>query len=241
MDATEGARRQAREHARKRFASVVALPSDEVRLDVAAFCIAAQAHPGIDIDAWCARIDALAADCKPPTFDGVRAHLFEHAGYSGNTVDYADPENSFLDAVIARRTGIPITLSVLMIEVGRRCDVDVRGVGMPGHFLVQDGTDARGRWCDPFHAGACYDLDGCRQLFARVHGTDAGFSEGFLQTTSSPEILARMLTNLEHGRLARDPLQLHWMCEMHLALPGLAEHERARLDGALHAIRARWN
>src|SRR2546430_3628566 len=106
MDATERARRKAREAARKRFSATVAKPAAEVRLDVAAFCIAAQAHPGIDVDAWCGRLDELAAGCETPTFEGARAYLFEREGFTGNVEDYSDPENSFLDSVIARRTGI---------------------------------------------------------------------------------------------------------------------------------------
>ena len=240
MDATEGARRKAREAARRRFDETVARPATDVRLDVAAFCIAAHAHPGIDVDACCARLDELAAGCPTPTFEGVRAYLFEDAGFTGNGRDYADPENSFLDSVLTRRTGIPITLSVLMIEVGRRVGIDVRGVGMPGHFLVQDGSE-EGRWCDPFHGGAECDIEGCRALFASVHGSERGFRPAFLAPVSSHEVLARMLTNLEHGRLGQDPLQLGWMCELHSALPGLGETERARLAGAVRSVRARWN
>jgi hypothetical protein len=241
MDATERARRKAREAARKRFGTTVTKPAAEVRLDVAAFCIAAQAHPGIDVDAWCGRLDELAAGCDAPTFEGVRTYLFQREGFTGNTDDYADPENSFLDSVIARRTGIPITLAVLMMEVGRRLGVDVRGVGMPGHFLVQDGADSQGAWCDPFHRGARYDLQDCRDLFTRLHGTHLGFHPAFLAPSSPHEIVGRMLTNLEHGRLAKDPLQLAWMCRLHLAVPGLAEPERARLDDAVRSVRARWN
>ncbi len=241
MDATEWARRQARAVARKRFGATVTNPAAEVRLDVAAFCIAAHAHPGIDIDAWCARLDELAAGSPAPTFDGVRTYLFEQEGFTGNTHDYSDPENSFLDSVLTRRTGIPITLAVLMIEIGRRLGVDVRGVGMPGHFLVQDGASAEGRWCDPFHGGAQYNLEECRALFARLHGSDYRFHPAFLAPSSPHEILGRMLANLEHGRMAKDPLQLAWMCELHLALPGLGEPERTRLDAATRSVHARWN
>ncbi len=241
MDATEWARRQARAAARQRFATAVGVAAPDVPLDVAAFCIAAQAHPGIDIDAWCTRLDEIAAECSVPTFEGVRAHLFERARFSGNTTDYSDPENSFLDSVITRRAGIPITLSVLMMEVGRRLGVAVRGVGMPGHFLVRAGDNEDGLWCDPFHGGVCYDLGGCRRLFARLHGSARGFQPEFVEASSSHQILARILANLEHGRLAKDPLQLEWMCAMHLALPAVPASERARLAQATRSVHARWN
>src|SRR3954463_9157888 len=105
-----------------RFTAAVAAASAdaqprEMRLDVAAFCIAQCAHPDLNVDDACVRLDLLAADCDEPTFDGVRRFLFGEKEFVGNVNDYADPENSFLDAVLDRRTGIPITLSVLMLEV----------------------------------------------------------------------------------------------------------------------------
>ena len=239
MDATERARQRARELARKRFVSTVDAPDDEIRLDIAALCIAAHAHPGLDIDTSTIRIDELAAGCPTTTFDGVREYLFDAQRFIGNVRDYGDPDNSFLDSVLTRRVGIPITLSVLMMEVGRRVGVDVRGVGMPGHFLVQDAAN-NAAWCDPFHAGAVYDIDDCRRLFARLHG-GRELQPGHLRHTSKVEILGRMLANLEQGRLGTDPLQLAWMCDLHLALPSVPDHERERLRVAVQTARARWN
>ena len=85
--------------------------------------------PGLDVDEWMTRLDELAACCPEPTFEALRAHLFEPGGFAGNLDHYDDPENSFLDSVIVRRLGIPISLSVLMIMVGRRLGVDVAGRG----------------------------------------------------------------------------------------------------------------
>jgi regulator of sirC expression with transglutaminase-like and TPR domain len=225
--------------ARKRFVAAVDGPAADVQLDIAALCIAARLRPALDIDAECARLDDLARGC-PPTFDGMRAHLFDELGFAGNTRDYADPENSFLDAVITRRTGIPISLSVLTMEVGRRLGLTIEGVGMPGHFLVHDGGRP-GVWCDPFHGGELLDFEGCRALFTRVHGATHPFHPAFLTVSTPHEILARMLANLEHGRLARDPLQLSWLCELHRAIPGIGPEEERRLDVALRTTRARWN
>jgi len=228
------------DRARKRFVEAVDVPAPEVRLDIAAFCIAARVRPALDIDAQLARLDDLARGCEPASFDGMRAHLFDELGFTGNSRDYADPENSFLDAVITRRTGIPISLSVLTIEVGRRLGLTVEGVGMPGHFLVHD-ADRPGTWCDPFHGGKLLDLEGCRALFQRVHGGAHGFHPAFLTASTPHAILARMLANLEHGRMARDPLQLTWLCELHRAIPGIGEQEERRLDLVSRSSRARWN
>ena len=218
--------------ARKQFVAAVNRPADDVPLDVAALCIAAQAHRGLDVDEWSARLDALAARCATATFDGLRAHLFEHEGFHGDIEHYADPENSFLDSVIERRRGIPITLSVLMIAIGRRIGVDVRGVGMPGHFLVLDG--ARGDvWCDPFHGGALLDADGCRRRFELLYGGSLTFQPAFLAPTPPPAIVARMLANLERSELASDPVQRAWMCELHLAIPGISYQEQWELADQL--------
>jgi hypothetical protein len=218
--------------ARERFVAAVNRSPDDVLLDVAAFCIAAHAHPGLDVDAWTCRLDTIATRCPDATFDGLRAQLFDRDGFHGDLDNYGDPENSFLDSVIERRRGIPITLSVLMMAVGRRLGVDVRGVGMPGHFLVLDGE--RGdRWCDPFHGGVLLDADGCRRRFDLVYGGTLKFQRAFLDPTPPRAIVARMLANLERGELANDPVQRAWMCELHLAIPGISFHEQWELADQL--------
>jgi regulator of sirC expression with transglutaminase-like and TPR domain len=226
--------------ARHRFADAVGGSDADVRLDVAALCIAAHAHPGVDVDAWCGRLDDLAAGCPEASFDALRRHLFAVEAFTGNRDDYGDPENSFLDSVLTRHVGIPITLSVVTMEVGRRLGLDVRGIGMPGHFMVQDAS-RREVWCDPFHGGRLYSAEDCRALFSQLHGDATPFHPSYLSPTPAHTIIARMLTNLEHGRLAHDPVQLAWMCELHLALPGLDDAERKRLYVATRTARARWN
>jgi regulator of sirC expression with transglutaminase-like and TPR domain len=222
--------------AKQRFAAAVAGDPAGVRLDEAAFCIAACAHPGLDVDDWCGRLDTIASGCGEATFDGIRVHLADTLAFRGNTSEYGDPENSFLDTVIERRTGIPITLSVLMMEVGRRAGVAIDGVGMPGHFLVKERNE-NGVWCDPFGGFARLDADGCRAIFDRVYAGRARFDRSYLAGVNAHAILARMLSNLEHGPLAAEPAHLTWMCDLHLALPDLTADERARLARA----RAAWN
>jgi regulator of sirC expression with transglutaminase-like and TPR domain len=220
--------------ARERFVAAVDQPGAELPLDVAALCIAAHAHPGLDIDEWTGRLDDLAARVPASGFDALAEHLFQRECFVGNIDNYDDPENSFLDSVIDRRLGIPITLSVLMIAVGRRLGIDVQGVGMPGHFLVVDGE--RGNvWCDPFHGGARLDISGCRRRFDLVYGGAMPFQIGFLAPTPPRAIVARMLANLERGKLAGDPVQRAWMCGLHLDIPGIATEERIQLADQLAA------
>ena len=158
--------------------------------------------------------------------------LFEREGFAGNIDHYDDPENSFLDAVIERRLGIPITLSVLMMAVGRRLGVDVQGVGMPGHFLV---LDARAATCGAIPSTAARCSTRPVPAAGSISSTAArlAFQAGFLAPTSPHAILARMLANLERSRLAADPVQRAWMCALHLEIPGVPFDERVQLADQL--------
>jgi regulator of sirC expression with transglutaminase-like and TPR domain len=211
----------------ERFAAVVAPGNTELHLDEAAFCIAAHAHPGLDIDAWCARLDDLASEALQRDFDEVRRLLFVEHDFRGDTERYENPENSFLDSVIERERGIPITLSVVVIEVARRLGIAVDGVGMPGHFLVQE-ADTYGVWTDPFDGGALCQYDDCAAIFDRIYRGLRSLAPGDLSPTPPRAILARMLANLENGPLASDPTQLAWMLRLHVMIPGVPT--RARVD-----------
>jgi regulator of sirC expression with transglutaminase-like and TPR domain len=220
----------------ERFASIVRAPESDLRLDEAAFCIAACARPDaqsrLDVDDWCGRLDALAAASPDPTFEGVRTLLFVTEGFRGNADDYGDPRNSFLDAVIERRCGIPITLSVLLIEVARRQGVEVLGIGMPGHFLVREAAVVD-CWYDAFHGGARLELRDCARLFAALHGVIRPLQAADLVPTPPRAILARMLANLEQGRFGTDPGNLATLCSLHLAIPGVPVDQQVQLLRAL--------
>src|SRR5262245_44001689 len=117
-----------------RFTELVQRSDDDVPLDEAMFVVAAHDHD-VDVDVQLGRLDLLARDA-PARPDALAHHLFDEGGFAGNAAEYADPHNSYLDYVLNRRLGLPITLSILMMEVARRKGVVLRGVGMPGHFLV---------------------------------------------------------------------------------------------------------
>src|SRR5256885_16075663 len=121
-----------------RFAELVNGLEAALPLDEAGLLIAAHAKPELDVGEQLARFDALADRVGEPTLDGLRRLLFRDLGFAGNEDDYFDPRNSYLDDVLERRTGIPISLAVVMMEVGRRVGVPLSGVSMPGHFLVPD-------------------------------------------------------------------------------------------------------
>jgi regulator of sirC expression with transglutaminase-like and TPR domain len=216
-----------------RFAALVARPDDEIPLDEAALLIAAHARPEIDIAAELARLDDLAAGCKEPTLDGLTHHLFDELGFRGNTENYGDPDNSYLDQVVRRRLGIPITLSVVTMEVGRRLGVSLAGVGMPGHFLVRHRTDPN-IFLDPFGGGQRLDATGCQAIFRSLGGT--GWEESFLAPVGARAILARMLLNLQGVFLPGDLRSATWVLELRLTIPGLPVPDRLGLARALGSL-----
>lgn len=238
------------DEARARFAALVARPDGEIPLDEAAMLIAASARPGLDVAAELGRLDELAAGCKEPTFDGLTAHLFDDLGFRGNTEQYQDPDNSYLDQVLSRRLGIPISLSVLTIEVGRRLGVALDGIGMPGHFLVGVRSEPA-LFLDPFGGGRRLDPAGCRTLFASLGGTDPGgrgrppdsggvsrleWHESYLAPVGARAILSRMLLNLQGVFLPADLRSAAWVLELRLAVPGLTVADRLGLARALGSL-----
>ena len=122
--------------------------------------------------------------------------LFQTYGLRGNADDYADPRNSFLNQVLDRRLGIPISLSVIYLEVGQRLGLPVAGVGMPGHFIVRAGSDADAVYLDPFHGGRPLTEEDCHELVRSAAGLSGPFDPAWLAPTPPRDIVARMLNNL---------------------------------------------
>jgi regulator of sirC expression with transglutaminase-like and TPR domain len=220
--------------ATERFAELVRRPPDEVPLDETALLVAKHAHPDLDLAVPLAELDRLAGDVAGVTAADVAGSLFGEGGLAGNTVDYGDPRNSYLDDVLARRLGIPISLSVVMIEVGRRCGVRIYGVGMPGHFLVQPAAEPD-VWFDPFHGGRRLDEAGCRELYEAM-GLEPPFTIDLLRAVDTRSILSRMLANLQQTFMRRDPASLAWVVRLKLRIPDLLPGERRRLAGLLGGV-----
>lgn len=217
-----------------RFAELVAGPEPEIPLDEAALLIAAVAQAGLDVPAQLARLDRLAAACPDDTLDGLRRHLFEQLGFAGNRDEYGDPRNSYLDQVIDRRLGIPISLSVLTVEVGRRLGLTLHGVGLPGHFLVGAGGEPA-VYLDPFNGGRIFDAVGCERIFRDLGGTGP-WQDAYLAPTGPRAILTRMLANLQRAFLPAQLRSAVWVMELRLAIPGGSVEERRDLARALGAL-----
>ncbi len=205
---------------RDRFVEVVRHPSADVHLDVAAGLIGASFEADADLDAMALALDHLAAECQPD-FESI-LHLFQHH-LTGNSADYGDPRNSYLHQVLHRGLGIPITLSVCAIEVGRRLGVEVHGIGLPGHFLVECG----GVFADPFHLGRIYAADELEPAWRRMTGLREPLDQRLLAPVSDRGILLRMLNNLKNTFVAMDdPVPLRTLATLRSAFPELV-HEQA--------------
>jgi regulator of sirC expression with transglutaminase-like and TPR domain len=179
---------------------------DERRLDLgrAALTIARIEHPGLSVEQEVARLDELAARSaagaagdRQAALERLLAFLFEDEGFRGNAEEYYDPRNSCLNDVLDRKLGIPITLSVLTMEVGRRVGIDVDGVGLPGHFIVSANLGARRIFLDPFNGGAVLTPAQAAEVASRAVGRPVKLLDGHWAPCPKRQILVRMLRNLK--------------------------------------------
>lgn len=193
---------------RKAFAALVALPDDAIDLGHASLLIAREEYPDLDVGRYLSRLDAMAADISPRLKEGEGprsrvAHLnrllFEEMGFQGNREEYFDPRNSFLNDVLDRRIGIPISLSTVYLEVGRRIGCPLAGVAFPGHFLVRLGgvSGPPDILIDPFHRGRLMTEEDCRALLLEMYKGQLEYRPEFLRRARNREILERMLNNLK--------------------------------------------
>ena len=192
-----------------------AATSQKADLAGAALVIARLEYPQLDPSTYLERLDAMGADAterleRVPTGRDplgqvvtLNRYLFDEQGFVGNMAHYDDLRNSFLNKVLDRRTGIPIMLAVVYIEVARRAGMRVEGVNFPGHFLLRiaAGAEADGAAedliVDPFHGGALLSEADCRGLLRQHLGEDAAFDPGLLASATKQQILVRILVNLK--------------------------------------------
>ncbi len=176
-------------------------------LEEGAFLLARFCYPDLDIAKYRDALDQIAVEVKPrikslkKSPDNVvrilNYHLFDHLDFHGNTVNYYDPDNSYLNQVIDQRLGIPISLSVLMLLVAKRLSLPLVGVGLPGHFLIRyegpgQKTDPQ-IYIDPFNRGQILTKEECAKF---IQEAGYGHREEYFRTFTSSEILIRMMRNL---------------------------------------------
>jgi regulator of sirC expression with transglutaminase-like and TPR domain len=220
----------------------------------AALAIAREEYPGLDERAYLRRLDELAAAVQRGVPSGasperrvgrLNGFLFHELGYAGNESDYYDPKNSFLNEVIDRRVGIPITLAILYVEVARRCGLRADGVGFPGHFLCKISLEEGELFVDAFHGGQLLGLDELKRRLLQAEGGQARLDSRVLRAAPPREILVRLLQNLRqiYTRAGDWPRVLSAVDRMLLIVPRdtrlLRERASAyeKLSGAAAAIR----
>jgi regulator of sirC expression with transglutaminase-like and TPR domain len=188
------------------FRQAVEQPEEKIDLGRAALTIALTDYPNLDVQNYLARIEQLAVEVTrrlSPEADIYRSVaalnyvLFKQYGFHGNRDDYFNPKNSFLNEVIERKTGIPITLSVLYMEVARRVGLALDGVGFPGHFLVKCVGDGEEIVIDPFNSGEIKSREDIDKMLFDLYGGKVVFHSDFLAPSTKKDILKRMLTNLK--------------------------------------------
>jgi regulator of sirC expression with transglutaminase-like and TPR domain len=221
------------------FRQAVDRPEDEIDLGRAALTIAKGDYPDLNVDIYLSRIDQLAAlvarrvageSGAYPAIAALNTVLFRDQGFRGNRDDYFDPKNSFLNEVIERKTGIPITLSVLYMEVARRVGLPLRGVGFPGHFLVKYDSHKEKIVIDPFNGGDIRSPAILEKMLRDLYGGKVAFHPDFLEPVTKKQILRRMLTNLKVIYLRDNDLMkgLSVMERLVILDPSLAEDIRDR-------------
>jgi regulator of sirC expression with transglutaminase-like and TPR domain len=184
---------------------------EPVPLARGALLIAKEEYPDLDVASYLDKLAALAREAEPVVKagdDGIEQiellsyFLFEQKGFEGNRENYGDPRNSFLNDVLDRRLGIPITLSLIYLEVGRRLGLNLYGISFPAHFLVK-AVDSRGELViDPFNGGAILSLDEIKAMLTQVYGQPVDVHPSFLKAVGGRQILIRMLRNLKTIYLA---------------------------------------
>ena len=240
--------------ARDRWARLTTTQADDVSLAEGALLIAAEEYDGLDVDGYLGRIDEMASalrrrlrsDISPTeALIALNRYVFDELGFSGNAGDYYDPRNSFLNDVIDRRLGIPITLAVLYIEIGRRIGLPLEGVSFPAHFLVKCVLRDGVLILDPYARGASLgveDLQERLKAFSRDIALDPELIPSLLASATPKDILARMLRNLRAIYESRgEPLKALSACDRILVLaPDVAEdyRERGELYSELECARA---
>jgi regulator of sirC expression with transglutaminase-like and TPR domain len=237
------------EHSVRSFTLAALSPDPD--LAIAALMIARLAYPKLDAEPYLHQLDAFGREARlrlaaarvvpgdaPPHVDPERYasvmalndYLFGELHFVGNSLHYEDPRNSYLNEVLDRRTGLPITLALLYMEVARRAGLHVEGINFPGHFLVRCPARRGPPYSedliiDAFHGGALLSPDACHELLRR-HGEDAVFDSHLFGHATKPQILARMLVNLKRTYVNMNSFpQARDVTELLLAVDPSARHE----------------
>jgi regulator of sirC expression with transglutaminase-like and TPR domain len=221
------------------FAKAISTREEQIDIAYIALLFASEVYPDLNVDGYLDRLDEMASAVRPrlaylhPTV-ALKEFLSDELGFRGNADDFFDPRNSYLNQVLDRRTGIPISLSVVYIELARRLDLPLVGIGLPGHFIVRYDGDDEPLYLDPFNGGVTMSVDDCRQRVAEISDGRLPFNPSFLDPVGSRQILARMLRNLKGIYVARTEFDQALSVVEKLILLNPSATEEIRDLGVLH-------
>lgn len=192
--------------ARQSFKQEINQPDHQIDLAKAALYIAQEEYPDLDVEEYLNALDTMATEVEerlPASryplrmIQTLNQYLYDDLGFSGNQVNYYDPRNSFLNDVIDRRTGIPITMSLVYLEISKRVGFPMIGIGMPGHFLIRPDFEEVGIYVDVFNHGEILFPEDCRDKLSQMYRQPVELHPSFLVPVDNRRFLGRMLTNLK--------------------------------------------
>src|SRR5437867_2527520 len=204
---------------RSNFVRLVQQPEPSIDLARAALVVAAECDPNVDVDGQMHQIDTWATELRGRLDPGwnnlqklarLRAFVFEELGFRGDRMDYYSPSNSLLHQVLRRRLGIPLTLGIVMLELGWRIGIPFEGVGFPGHFLVLLAGEPRDLLLDPYRRGMSVHEEDCRKMLLDTTGGKMAVNDRLIASVGKRQMIARLLTNLKGAslRAGQDALAL---------------------------------
>jgi regulator of sirC expression with transglutaminase-like and TPR domain len=195
------------------FERVVSHPEPALDLARAALLVAAESDPNVDVDGQLHTLESWAAELRSrldPNWNNLqklarlRAFLFDDLGFRGNHNDYYNPSNSLLHHVMEGRRGIPLTMSIIFLELGWRIGIPLEGVGFPGHFLVRLVGEPRDLLLDPYRRGMSVHEEDCRRILLEVSGGKLSFHGDLLVSVTKRDMIARLLLNLKGAYLRKN-------------------------------------
>jgi regulator of sirC expression with transglutaminase-like and TPR domain len=232
--------------ATKRLQDIMARPDDDIDLAEAALVVAAEEYPELDVTAYLGHLDQLAGTLRlrlapdlpvQQQIEALNRYLFDELGFRPNPADYYDPRNSFLNDVLDRRLGIPLTLSIVYIEIGRRIGLPLAGVSFPGHFLVRCAVSGGMVIIDPYSGGVSLSLEDLRERLKLLKGDDVPSEEQvatMLDAAAKSEVLVRMLRNLKAIYTNRGDLERALSCSHRIILIAPENVDELRERAALY-------
>ena len=201
---------------RRQYQDLLQGPDGDIDLARAALLVSGETYPDIDVKRYLNTLDSMATDIHVSTAassnvrdlaNAVSDYLFQRRGFTGNQDDYYDPRNSYLSQVMDRQLGIPITLSVVYMEVGRRLGLPAEGVGLPGHFIVRIDGEGEGLYVDAFHHGRLMTGRECLQAVQAMFKGRLNLRLEHLLPYSNRQILTRLLGNLRINYMRQNQLR----------------------------------